>query len=131
MRVLVTETYAGDSDRLIRRLRELGVHVTACHDGTASCRALRPGGCCPLDDIHHPVDLVVDVRRGDEDLVVREYGVICGERANRPVWIVSSDPDEVVTVPAAVRDLAVAATEEELLVRCQRRHPDDGRLPPI
>lgn len=127
MHVLVTEAHAGDSDRLVRRLRAVGVRVTACHEGVAFCQALEPGGGCPLDDFTDHVDLVVDVRGAGDELHSREYGVICAERARRPVWIISNNPDAPVVVPVAVREFAIPATEEELLVECQRRHRDHNR----
>jgi len=122
MNVLVTEAHFGASDRLVQRLRELGVRVTACHERVGFCKALQLGSRCPLDDYTDTVDLVVDVRGTNEELTTREYGMICGERAKRPVWVVGSDPDVPVVVPPAARDFAIPATEDELLLRCQRRY---------
>ncbi|MFC7615409.1 hypothetical protein ACFQV2_19785 [Actinokineospora soli] len=35
---------------------------------------------------------MVDVRGADEELTIREYGVVCGLRAGRPVFVVEGDP---------------------------------------
>jgi hypothetical protein len=125
MHVLVTDAHFGASDRLVQRLQQLDVRVTRCHDQVGYCRALQLGARCPLDDLG-TVDLVVDVRGTGDELTAREYGVVCGERARRPVWIVGSDPDVPVTIPAAVRDIAIPATEQEFLTRCQARRGPVG-----
>jgi hypothetical protein len=121
MHVLLTEAHFGEGDRLAQRLRELGVWVTLCHDRVGYCQVLRPGGRCPLDDLTDLVDAVVDVRGSDAELTAREYGAVCAVRAGRPVWIVGTDSDVPVAVPAALRDVAHTATEEEFLALCVRR----------
>ncbi|MGH3994791.1 MAG: hypothetical protein ACRDSN_20305 [Pseudonocardiaceae bacterium] len=123
MHVLVTEAHFGDSDRLVRQLRGLGMRVSTCHERVGYCRVLGPGGRCPLDDLTGPPDVVVDVRGTGNELTAREYGAVCAVRAMRPVWVVSADPELPVEIPAALRDLAITATQEEFLTMCQRRHP--------
>jgi hypothetical protein len=118
MHVLVTEAHFGDGDRVVGLLRAIGVRVSCCHDRVGYCRALRPGDHCPLD--REPVDFVVDVRGAGAELTAREYGAVCAARARRPVWIVPADPSMPAQVPAALRDLAILATEEDLLTMCQR-----------
>jgi len=122
MHILVTEAHFGDSTRLVERLRALGVEVTNCHDKVGYCRVLQPGGRCPLEAFTVNIDLVVDVRGSSEDLTAREYGAVCAVRAMRPVWIVPADPSVPAVVPAGLRSHAIAATEEQLLVLCQRRN---------
>ena len=61
MHVLVTEARFGDSDRLVARLRELGIRVTGCHDRVQQCRALVPGQRCPVDDFVDPIDWQPDL----------------------------------------------------------------------
>lgn len=122
MHVLVTEAHSGDSDRLVQRLHELSVQVTRCHEQVGFCQALQLGRRCPLDDYSDTVDLVVDVRGTSEELTIREYGAICAERAKRPVWVISNEPNRPVTVPIAIRDIAIPSTEDELLATCQRRY---------
>jgi hypothetical protein len=121
MHVLLTEAQFGDGDRLAQRLRELGVRVTLCHDRVGYCQVLRPGGRCPLDGFTDLVNAVVDVRGAGAELTAREYGAVCAVRAGRPVWIVGTDPDGPVVVPAALHDVARTATEEEFLALCVRR----------
>ncbi|MCP2259104.1 hypothetical protein LX15_002805 [Streptoalloteichus tenebrarius] len=122
MRVLVTEAAFGDSDEVVRRLRSLGCRVSTCHGSTGFCRALSPGGRCPLDTPGEPVDLVVDVRAGDEELTTREYGAVCAVRARRPLVVVPADRDVPVRAPAAVRSWAAEASLPQLLDACARRH---------
>jgi hypothetical protein len=121
MHVLVTEAHFGGSDRLIQRLRALGVRVTGCHDKVGYCRVLQSGGSCPLDASTDRVDLVVDVRGAGEELTAREYGAVCAVRDRRPVLIVGVDPDVPVVIPAGLRGHAIATTEEELVTMCLRR----------
>ena len=120
MHIMLTEAHFGDSDPLARRLRELGVRVSACHERTGFCRALQVGDRCPLDDLIDRVDLVVDVRGSSDELTTREYGVICAERAKRPAWVVGNVPDVPGTVPAAVRNTAIPGTQDELVAKCRR-----------
>lgn len=121
MHVLVTESHFGEADRLVERLDAIGVQVSRCHDEVGECRVLAPGGHCPLDTLTNPAELVVDVRGAGAELTVREYGTVCAVRARRPVWLVGTDPQVPVVVPPGLRDIAIVATEEELLTHCQRR----------
>lgn len=123
MHILVTESRFGDADRLIERLRATGVRVTRCHDEVGECRVLAPGGRCPLDDLTDTAQVVVDVRGAGEEITAREYGVVCGVRAMRPVWLVGVDPEVPVVVPAGLRDVALVTTEDDLVALCQRRDP--------
>ncbi|SHG85323.1 hypothetical protein [Streptoalloteichus hindustanus] len=120
MRVLVTEADFGDGDEVVRRLRALGCRVSTCHGATGFCRALGPGGRCPLDLTGEPVDLVVDVRGRDEELTTREYGAVCAVRARRPLVVVGAAPDVPVRPPAAVRSWAAVASLPQLLAACAR-----------
>ena len=98
MHLLVTESRAGCSARLVARLRELGCRVSTCHDSPTACRAVTPGGGCPLDGMD-PAGIVVDVRDGDGELTAREFGVVCGVRARRQVVFVDVDEDRQAAVP--------------------------------
>lgn len=120
MHVLVTEARFGAADRIVERLRESGVRVSTCHDRVGYCRALGPGRRCPLDDITDPVDLVVDVRGVGEELTAREFGVVCGVRAMRGVFVVPADPGLAPVVPAGLRTFATGVTEDELIEACQQ-----------
>lgn len=120
MHVLVTEAQFGIADRIIRRLSEIGVRVSTCHDRAGYCRALQPGGRCPLDSIVDPVDLVVDVRGTGEQLTVREYGVICALRAMRQVKVLPAERGMPVVAPSGVRDLTTTMTEDQLVAACRQ-----------
>jgi hypothetical protein len=120
MHVLVTEAQFGIADRIIRRLGEIGVRVSTCHDRAGYCRVLQPGGRCPLDAITDPVDLVVDVRGAGEQLTVREYGVICAVRAMRQVKMVPAERGMPVVVPSGLRDLTATMTEDQLVAACRQ-----------
>lgn len=117
MRVLVTETGFGDSDRLVDRLRAAGVDVVRCHDESGLCRALTPGGC-PLDDMRRPVHVVLDVRGPGHHLTTREYGVVCAARAGLPLWIVPVEPHVPAVVPDGLRDVAPVIREDEVVAVC-------------
>jgi len=123
MHVLVTEAQFGNADRIVRRLRDHGVRVSSCHDRVGYCRALPPGGRCPLDEITDPVDLVVDVRGGGDELTVREYGVVCAARAMRDVVVVPAEPATPASVPVGLRGIATAVEEDELVASCQSDSP--------
>jgi hypothetical protein len=120
MHVLVTEARFGIADRIIRRLNEIDIRVSTCHDRAGYCRVLQPGGHCPLDAITDPVDLVVDVRGAGEQLTIREYGVICAVRAMRQVKILPSERGMPVTVPSGLRDLTTTLTEDQLVAACRQ-----------
>ncbi|MGX7829594.1 hypothetical protein ACTG9Q_31340 [Actinokineospora sp. 24-640] len=105
--VLLTEARFGDAEPVAARLRETGAQVSTCHGDSGLCRALAPGSSCPLDGRVDRVDLVVDVRGTDEELTVREYGVVCALRAGRPVFVVEADP---LVEPAAPAGLTARVT---------------------
>lgn len=115
MHVLITEAQFGDAERIGRRLREMGVRVSTCHERVGYCRALRPGGRCPLDAFTDPVELVVDVRGVGAELTIREYGVACALRAMRDVVVVPAEPELPVTVPAGLSEVVTGITEQELV----------------
>ncbi|MBP2471816.1 hypothetical protein JOF53_000688 [Crossiella equi] len=118
MHVLVTESRFGDADQLVERLEGTGCRVSTCHGQLGLCRVLSPGNRCPLDE-RGPVDLVVDVRNGCEELSAREYGVVCAVRANVPLLIVGTDPDVPAVVPAGLQQWAQAVSAEQLLDACR------------
>ncbi|HEX9335925.1 MAG TPA: hypothetical protein VF892_08560 [Pseudonocardiaceae bacterium] len=121
MHVLLTEAQFGDADELAERLRAVGCHVSGCHRRTGICRALAPGGICPLDGAD-PVDLVVDARTPDPELTAREFGVVCALRARVPVAIVPAGAG----VPAGLESRVLVLTQDELVEVCRetvRRHP--------
>lgn len=117
MRVLVTEAGFGDSDRLVERLRGVGVEVIPCHEATGLCRALTAGGC-PLDHQDGSVDLVLDVRGMADGLTAREYGAVCAVRAGVPLRIVSAEPGLPAVAPAGLRTTAAVMTEDEVVGVC-------------
>jgi hypothetical protein len=115
--VLVTESKAGASDRLVSRLRELGCRVSTCHDGLTACRAVAPGGGCPLDGLD-PAGVVVDVRDGGGDLTAREFGAVCGVRARRQVVFVDVDEDKAASVPTGMNPHMAAVHMPALVQAC-------------
>lgn len=117
MHILVTESKVGASDRLAHRLRELGCRVSTCHDGLTACRAVAPGGGCPLDGAD-PAGVVVDVRDGDGDLTAREFGAVCGVRARRQVVFVDVDEDRAGSVPTGMNPHMAAVHVPALLRAC-------------
>ena len=117
MHVLITEARFGDADDVVTSLRGAGCHVTRCHERVGICRALAPGGHCPLDGRDH-VDLVVDVRARLPELTAREYGAVCAVRARIPLAIVSAT-GEVPVVPPGLEHRAAAVTKAELVGACR------------
>ena len=117
MHVLVTEARPGSSARLVRRLRKQGCEVSTCHDGPTVCRAVAPGGGCPLDGFG-PAGVVVDVRDGDGELTAREFGVVCGIRARRQVVFVDADEDRAATVPDGLNPHMAAVRMPALVQAC-------------
>jgi hypothetical protein len=114
--VLLTEARFGDAVAAAERLRAAGARVSTCHTRSGTCRALAPGHRCPLDVRDDPVDVVVDVRGADEELLVREYGVVCGLRAGKTAFVIGADP---LVPPCAPDGLAhrVTVTSVDSLVR--------------
>jgi hypothetical protein len=119
MHVLLTEAMFGDADELADQLRAFGCHVSRCHSRAGICRALAPGGACPLDGLD-PLDLMVDVRSSIPELTAREFGVVCALRARMPVVIVPVG-DGVSMVPAGLEHRTIAVTREQLLQACRAR----------
>nr|WP_052393787.1 hypothetical protein [Kutzneria sp. 744] len=117
MHILVTESAPGASRRLVGRLRELGCRVSACHDSSTVCRAVAPGGGCPLDGAE-PAGIVVDVRDGAGELTAREYGVVCGVRARRQVVFVDVDEDRRAAVPTGMNPHMTAVQMPALVQAC-------------
>jgi hypothetical protein len=100
MHVLVTESVFGDADAARRELCARGHEVSTCHGDGGVCRAVAPGGTCPLD-AQRPVDLVIDVRGLDgKELTTREYGAVCAIRAGVPLALLSTIPSQRPPLPA-------------------------------
>jgi hypothetical protein len=116
MHVLVTEASFGDSDDMVRRLRDIGCQVSTCHGSAGICRATL-GGPCPLDG-PVPVDMIVDVRSAGEELTAREFGAVCAIRSKAPLVIVDADPERIPVVPAGLEQLATAVRGSALLWAC-------------
>lgn len=97
MRVLVVEDRIGESIDLILDLVEAGHQVVRCQPVGATvepCAGLA-GATCPLEE---PVDVVVQVHDGDEDLTLRELGVVCAGRAGIPIVNVGRAQSRAATV---------------------------------
>ena len=97
MRVLVVEDRIGESIDLILDLVEAGHNVVRCQPMGATaepCTGLT-GGTCPLDA---PVDVVVQVHDGGEDLTLRELGLVCAGRVGIPIVNVGRGRSRVATV---------------------------------
>ena len=119
MHVLLTEASFGDADFLVRHLREAGCLVSRCHDRAGVCRALAPGGRCPLDEPFAQPDLVVDVRGREPELTAREYGVVCAVRDRVPIALVSADPDVPAAVPPGLENRVTVIDVDGLLSTCR------------
>jgi hypothetical protein len=117
MHILVTESRAGCSTRLVAQLRELGCRVSTCHDRGSVCVAIAPGGGCPLDGAE-PVGAVVDVHGDDAELTAREYGAVCGVRARRQVVFVDVDEDRRPAVPRGMNPHMAAVRMPALVQAC-------------
>lgn len=107
MRVLVVEDSIGSSVDIVLDLVEAGHRVVRCQPIGAEinpCVGLSTtGGACPLDD---PVDIVVQVHDGPEDLKLRELGVVCAGRHGIPIVNVGRARSRVATVSITVDRLA-------------------------
>ncbi|MFC5286751.1 hypothetical protein ACFPM7_06785 [Actinokineospora guangxiensis] len=119
--VLVTEARFGDADPVADRLRAAGARVSTCHSSSGTCRALAPGQRCPLDVRGDPVDLVVDVRDADEELTVREYGVVCGLRAGKAVFVVGAHPLVPPSAPTGLARRVTVTSADSLADALARR----------
>ena len=104
MRVLVIEDTIGSSIELILDLVEAGHRVVRCQPvgGTIEPCAGFSGAACPLDE---PIDVTVQVHDGDEDLTLRELGVVCAGRAGVPIVNVGRATSRVATVSTTVDEL--------------------------
>ncbi|RSD11657.1 hypothetical protein [Amycolatopsis eburnea] len=117
MHVLLTEASFGDADSLVQPLRDAGCLVSRCHDRTGLCRALAPGGRCPLDEPFAQPDLVVDVRGREPELTAREFGVVCAVRDHVPVALVS--PDVRAEIPPGLENRVTVIDVAGLLATCR------------
>ncbi|MFI5589487.1 hypothetical protein ACIA5G_30850 [Amycolatopsis sp. NPDC051758] len=119
MHVLLTEASFGDAEFLVQPLRDTGCLVSRCHSRAGLCRALAPGGRCPLDEPFAQPDLVVDVRGQGAELTAREFGVVCAIRDNVPVALVSPDPDVRAEIPPGLENRVTVIDVEGLLATCR------------
>lgn len=107
MRVLVVEDSIGSSIDIVLDLVEAGHRVVRCQPIGAElnpCAGLSAAGAnCPLDD---PVDVVVQVHDGSEDLTLRELGVVCAGRKGIPIVNVGRARSRVATVSTTAERLA-------------------------
>lgn len=107
MRVLVVEDRVGESIDLILDLVDAGHRVVRCQpvgETVEPCIGLA-GAPCPLAE---PVDVVVQLHDGDDDLTLRELGIVCAGRAGVPIVNVGHVPSRVATVCATRERLADA-----------------------
>lgn len=119
MRVLLTEARFGDADALRRRLVGQGCRVASCHSKAGLCRALAPGGHCPLDE-PDPPGLLVDVRGQGGRLTAREFGAVCAVRAHVPVVLVSPDPEVPAEVPSGLENRVTVRDDDAVVRACLR-----------
>jgi len=118
MRVLVTEAMFDESRAVVTALRDLGCRVSPCHGRSGVCRALAPGGICPLDEDDRP-DLAVDVRAAEPGLTAREFGVVCALRARVPVVMTTAGNTDAPIVPPGFEHRVAACSPEDLFDACQ------------
>jgi hypothetical protein len=107
MRVLVVEDEIGTSTEVILDLVDAGHRVVRCQpvggEVTPCAGMSSPEGECPLTA---PVDVVVQVHSGEQDLTMRELGVVCAGRMGTPIVNAGPAPSRVATVTAAPDRLA-------------------------
>jgi hypothetical protein len=105
MRILLTESVAGDAAALEIAAEDRGVEVVRCQpaDGPVTpCVGFLGDAPCPLD---RHVDAVVGVRRSDDrELSGPELGLACALRAGVPIIVVGDNPLGTAAVPAAADD---------------------------
>lgn len=97
MRVLVVEDRVGSSIDVVLDLVEAGHRVVRCQPiggELTPCVGLA-GAPCPLAE---RVDVAVQVHDGEEDLTMRELGVVCAGRMGVPIVNVGTAPSRVATV---------------------------------
>lgn len=114
MRILLTESDAGEGAMATRTLEAAGHDVVRCAESDAPgfpCTGLATGDC-PIDGW---VDVAVAVRaESAPGLTERETGVVCALRRHVPVVVSSADPDDHVaawstgSVTGASTDLLAA-----------------------
>lgn len=107
MRVLVVEDEIATSTEVILDLVDAGHRVVRCQPvggEVTPCAGLTASGAqCPLET---PVDVVVQVHGGREDLTMRELGVICGGRQGARIVNVGPAPSRVASVATTPDRLA-------------------------
>lgn len=115
MRVLVIEDTIGNSTELILDLVEAGHRVVRCQPigSTVEPCAGLTGATCPLDE---PVDVAVQIHDGDDDITLRELGVVCTGRAGVPIVNVGRAKSRVATV---------CTTADQLLTTIEALDHDD------
>ncbi|WP_037305850.1 hypothetical protein [Amycolatopsis orientalis] len=118
MRILLTEATFDESGAVATALRNLGCRVSPCHVRSGVCRALAPGGTCPLDEADRP-DLAVDVRAAESGLTSREFGVVCALRARVPVVMTAASGTGAPCVPPGFEHRVTACPPEELFDACR------------
>lgn len=118
MRILLTEATFDVSREIADVLRELGCRVSPCHVRSGVCRALAPGGTCPLDEEDRP-DLAVDVRGTEPDLTSREFGVVCALRERVPVVMTTTGGTGGPAVPPGFEHRVTACPPEDLFEACR------------
>lgn len=118
MRILVTEATFDESREIAAALRDLGCRVSPCHVRSGVCRALAPGGTCPLDEADRP-DLAVDVRGAEPGLTAREFGVVCALRKRVPVVMTTARDTGGPVVPPGFEDRVTACPPEDLFEACR------------
>ena len=93
MRVLLMESDAWAADRAGRRLREAGHQTVRCLDADLDsfpCRALQPGGHCPIDCARVDVALLVRARPWP-GFTPRELGAVCALRDGLPLVVLGGE----------------------------------------
>ncbi|MFI7117393.1 hypothetical protein [Amycolatopsis sp. NPDC049868] len=118
MRILLTEATFDESREVAATLRNLGCRVSPCHVRAGLCRALSPGGTCPLDEADAP-DLAVDVRGAEPGLTAREFGVVCALRARVPVVMTTTEDTDGPVVPPGLEHRVTACPPKDLFEACR------------
>lgn len=135
MHILVTEASEGESKNVVESLAAAGHRVSTCHEAGSICRAMVPGGKCPLDLIYDPIEVTVGVRSGGRpELSTREYGLVCSVRADVPFVVTSAHERPSPAAPSGFADAVYAAVPESHLVdACGRAvwATDEGRWAPF
>jgi len=104
MRILVVEDTLGESIDTILDLVDAGHQVVRCQPvggEVEPCAALAGPGPCPLNE---PVDVVVDVRTGEE-FELRELGALCAARDGATVVSIGHVPPPMRSIRTTRTDL--------------------------